>query len=481
MSIQDIEDLKQQYLDEMKSLINIKDYRNEKIDIEIKINELKENFNGMSIEINKKKKLQQLEQVANLSTYPSRHFNSFCYDDDDDDDEEFSVPMSEIYKSFLTAITPNSPITDSLIMEDEHLDTIPETESDEENESSVEDLNLTPSESEDLSEDLSDIESECDVPVCDDFTTSSNPLFDSNNDFTSSDDESLSNEDVPKENFKIYSNPLFDEEIISTKIDPHHFNAESDLIESLLNRDTSIVSSPKFDSLLEEFSGELAHIDLISPEIDEADFDPEEEIRLVEKLLYDNSSPRPPEEFNSENSDAVIESFSPSPIPVEGSDSLMEEIDIFLTPDDSMPPGMENDDYDSEGDILFLKELLSNDSPSLPENESFHFDVPSSPRPPAKPPDDGIYFEPDTGLLTAKVVGDISKHYVLMPRLLPTQPTLCPVIDTLLPFSFENEDKLHLLSHRGFKAFQLFFESPVMIYGGNIPTLDVPYLHFYPP
>ncbi|GJV16062.1 hypothetical protein Tco_1361385 [Tanacetum coccineum] len=61
MSIQDMEDLKQQYLDEMKSLINeiqIKDYRNEKIDIgfrrecEIQINELKENFNGMSLEIN---------------------------------------------------------------------------------------------------------------------------------------------------------------------------------------------------------------------------------------------------------------------------------------------------------------------------------------------------------------------------------------------------------------------------------------------
>ncbi|GKD92718.1 hypothetical protein Tco_1372555 [Tanacetum coccineum] len=321
------------------------------------------------------------------------------------------------------------------------------------------------------SEDSSDIESECDVPVCDNFTTFSNPLFDADDVFSSSDDESFSDEDVLKE---IYSNPLFDEEIISTKIDPHHFNAESDLIESLLNRDTLIISSPKFDSLLEEFSGELAHIDLIPPGINEADFDPEEEIRLVEKLLYDNSSPRPPEEFNSENSDAIIESFSPSPIPVEDSDSLMEEIDLFLTPDDSMPPGIENDDYDSEGDILFLEELLSNDSPSLPENESFHFDVPSSPRPPAKPPDDGIYFEPDTGLLTAKVVGDISKHYVLMPRLLPTQPTVCPVIDTLRLFLSENEDKVHILSHRGFKAFQLFSESPMMIYGGNIPTLDVP-------
>ncbi|GKC18658.1 hypothetical protein Tco_1020808, partial [Tanacetum coccineum] len=235
-------------------------------------------------------------------------------------------------------------------------------------------------------------------------------------------DESFSDDDVPEENFKIYSNPLFDEEIISTKIDPHHFNAESDLIESLLNRDTSIVSSPKFDSLPEEFSGELSHIDLISPEIDEADFDPEEEIRLVEKLLYDNSSPRPPEELNSENSDAIIKSFSPSPIPVKGSDSLMEEIDIFLALDDSIPPGIENDD--SEGDIH--EELLNNDSLSLPENESFHFDHyfdPSSPRPPAKSPDDDeIYFdaELDIGILTSKVVDDIFERYVLKPRILPS-------------------------------------------------------------
>ncbi|GJS95665.1 hypothetical protein Tco_0802633 [Tanacetum coccineum] len=248
-------------------------------------------------------------------------------------------------------------------------------------------------------EDLFDIESECNVPVCDDFTTVSNPLFDADDDFSS-----------------------------------------------------NVV-----------------------------DFDPEEDIHVVEKLLYENSSPRPPEEFNSKNSDAIIEYFSSSHIPVEDSDSLMEEIDLFLTPDDSMPPGVENNDYDSEGDILFLKESLSNDSSSLLENESFHFDVPSSPRPPAKLPDDGIYFEPDTGLLTTKVVGDISKHYVLMTRLLSTQPTLCLVIDTLLPFSSENEDKVHLLSHRGFKVFQIFSESPMMIYGGNIPTLDVSFLHFYPP
>ncbi|GJT73984.1 hypothetical protein Tco_1033270 [Tanacetum coccineum] len=72
---------------------------------------------------------------------------------------------------------------------------------------------------------------------------------------------------------------------------------------------------------------------------------------------------------------------------------------------------------------------------------------------------------------------------------------LSPVIDTLLPFLSENEDNVfnpgilasneekspHLLSHRGFKAFQLISESPMMISGGNIPILDVPFLHFYPP
>nr|GEX25660.1 hypothetical protein [Tanacetum cinerariifolium] len=319
---------------------------------------------------------------------------------------------------------------------EEWTDTIPKTKSDELIKSSVENLVPNPSES----EDLSDIESECDVPVCDDFTTFSNSFFDTDKNISSSDDESFSDEDVSK---KVYSNPLFDEEIISIKIDPHHFNAESDLIESLLNQDSSIISSPKIDSFLEEFSDELAHINLIPSGINEAYFNPEEEIRLVKKLLYDNSSPRPPEEPSFENSDAVIESFSLSSIPVEGSDSIMEEIDIFLASDDLIPPGIGNDENDSEGDIIFLKELLSNDSPSLLDNESFHFDVLLSPRPPAKPPPgDGIYFddEPDTRVLTIKVVGDIFEYYVLMPRLFPTQPTLV-----------SNEEKSpHLLSHRGF-------------------------------
>ncbi|GJU95260.1 hypothetical protein Tco_1320016, partial [Tanacetum coccineum] len=200
-----------------------------------------------------------------------------CYDDDDD--EESYIPLKDIIISGLppcvaitTVLFTEDPI-DSLIIEDEYLDTIPETESDELIKSSAEDLVQIPSESEDPSE------GECDLPPYDDSSknhdlTFSNPLFDIDEDFTSS-DESFSEEDVPNENFKIFSNPLFnlDEEITSTKVDQ------------------------------------------IGDE--------------------DNSSPRPSEEFNSEN---PTESFFPSPIPIKDSDSLMEEIDIFLDGDDSIPP-----------------------------------------------------------------------------------------------------------------------------------------------
>ncbi|GKB36987.1 hypothetical protein Tco_0881929 [Tanacetum coccineum] len=62
--------------------------------------------------------------------------------------------------------------------------------------------------------------------------------------------------------------------------------------------------------------------------------------------------------------------------------------------------------------------------------------------------------------------------------------TPSPMIDTLLPFSSKNEDKAfnHGLlaskeksppssSHRGFKAFQLISESPMVIHEENTPNL----------
>nr|GFC99615.1 hypothetical protein [Tanacetum cinerariifolium] len=68
------------------------------------------------------------------------------------------------------------------------------------------------------------------------------------------------------------------------------------------------------DSLFDEFVDELTFLKSIPPGIDKTDCYPKEDIHLVERLLYDNSSPRPPEEIVFDNSNADIESFSPSPI-----------------------------------------------------------------------------------------------------------------------------------------------------------------------
>nr|GEZ70580.1 hypothetical protein [Tanacetum cinerariifolium] len=247
------------------------------------------------------------------------------------------------------------------------------------------------------------------------------------------------------------------------KIDPHHFNAESDLVESLCIHDSSIIpSSSKIDSLLDEFVGELTLLKSIPSGIDEIDCHPNNEICLTKRLLYDNSSPRPPEEFVFENSNANIESFSPSPIPVEDSDSRIEEIDLTFTPDDPMLPSIEEDNYDYERDILIREELLDNYSLSLPENESFYFDILSLSRPPAKPPDGYI------GILNIKMMGDISEQKVPIPGLMITRVS-------------NQEKSPDLLSHRSPKNFQLSAKCPMMINGKNIPVLDVPIFHFYPP
>nr|GFA31445.1 hypothetical protein [Tanacetum cinerariifolium] len=202
------------------------------------------------------------------------------------------------------------------------------------------------------------------------FTTFSNDLFDAKCESDSSDDQSSSGEDILK---KTISKPLPEEEIIP--------------MESLRIHDSSLPISSKIDSLLEEFAGKLALLKSIPPGIDETGCDFEEDIRLIEKLLYDNSSPRPPEEFVSANSDAASESFSPSPILVKDSDSLMEEIDLLCTPNYPTPSSIVDEDYESERDILILKDLPSNNTLSFAEKESFHFDIPSFSHPPAKPPD----------------------------------------------------------------------------------------------
>nr|GFA54033.1 hypothetical protein [Tanacetum cinerariifolium] len=233
------------------------------------------------------KKIKE-EQAAN-----AQYWKIFsCCDDDDD---------------YNSAITPNEPI-DSLIMRNEHLDTIPAMKSDEFIKSSVE--NLVPN---------------------------------------------------PK---------------------------------SLLNHDSSIIPSfSKIDSLLDEFVGELPLLKSISSGIDKTGCDHENEIRLIERLLYDNSSPHDP-----------------------------------------IPPSIKEDDDDSERDILIHEELHDNYSLSIPVIKSYHFDIPPFSRPPAKPPDG------NTGILNIKMMGDNYEQKVPIPGLTITRVS-------------NQEKSLDLVSHRSFETF----------------------------
>ncbi|GKF13438.1 hypothetical protein Tco_0054900 [Tanacetum coccineum] len=112
--------------------------------------------------------------------------------------------------------------------------------------------------------------------------TFSNPLFNSNDDFTFSDDESLPGEDVPKENFKIYSNHLFvfDDEYISSGINP------------LFNEDECF--DPRGD--IDEID---AFLDIdVSTDIKDGYHDSEGDIIYLESLFINDTIPNlPPEVF----------------------------------------------------------------------------------------------------------------------------------------------------------------------------------------
>ncbi|GJS33057.1 hypothetical protein Tco_0531439 [Tanacetum coccineum] len=130
------------------------------------------------------------EELAEYINSPSWNRPAF-YDDDDD---KYTNQYREYFENSSNAITPVLPIEEpdnSLSIRDEHLSTIPETESDEVTKSSVEDLVPIPSESKGISDDT------CDVPFCDnsppiDVLNDHFEIFsDFNNDCTSSDDDSF--------------------------------------------------------------------------------------------------------------------------------------------------------------------------------------------------------------------------------------------------------------------------------------------------
>nr|GEW88987.1 hypothetical protein [Tanacetum cinerariifolium] len=244
--------------------------------------------------------------AANLSTYttePSRRFNSFCYDDDDYD--ESTIPLNEIVSQIvlsiaITPVLPTEEPEDSLLMGDEKLSTIPEKESDEFINSSVEDFVPIPSEF----EDTSGSDSECDLSSCDDFSPINVPKgkFDSNDDFTSSDDELLSNEDVSKDNIKIYSNPLFefDDEYIFSDVNPLF----DEVLENIKNKNSfdsnldepDLLVTPFFDANEDECfdpGGDIDEIAAFNIPLDFKDgyYDSEGDVLYLEIFLGDDTTP----------------------------------------------------------------------------------------------------------------------------------------------------------------------------------------------
>nr|GEU39032.1 hypothetical protein [Tanacetum cinerariifolium] len=400
------------------------------------------------------------------------------------DDDKYSIQYKEYLENSSNKIAPVLPTEEpknSLSMGDEHLSTILETESDEVITSSVEDLVPIPSES------VGILDNMCNVPFN----------------------------------------------------DKNHFDAESDLIESLLTRDSSIVYSPKIDSLLEEFAGELAHIDPIPSGIDETDSDPKDDIRFIEQLLYDDTSS---EDDSFEDIDYV--EASPPDSKLVGLEEMKDEIlrakllNIHLLIDK-----IESLNNNSTPDYVLKSpssSFLSYSDNSLPEFEKFsdHTKETSSGSTTTHadnslPEYDSFLFEiePDQGELSSIVMEAIlGEPHVYVPNVLPTHPTLYQDSDFSssddslgsgldISFPFETRNKIFdpgifidaqskrllsreefsisfirdplypvfkpdilsylLISHRD-KITSDFSENPMM-YGGDIPHLDVLFLHFNPP
>nr|GEZ83961.1 hypothetical protein [Tanacetum cinerariifolium] len=301
----------------------------------------------------------------------------------------FRVKKSSISLNNTSQISPVNAIAPILPTEEpeyafsmgyEHLSTISETESDEVNKSSVN--NLVPILSE--YEVTSDNEIECDVPVCKDSSTF----------------------DVLEEHSKILSDS----------------NNDDISIDDVAFEDIEYVEASELVSLEEE--------NVVYQEKKECDLEDILQIQdviLCEKLLSINRLVADIEFLNDNpTSDRVLKSSASFPIFEKSdnsfsySDNSLPELETFsdhtkeTRRDNSIPPGIENIDYDSEGDIHFLEELLVDDSIPLPKNESSNFDHYndlSFPRPPPKPPDVEVFFdfEPNSGELIAAVMNNIDE------------------------------------------------------------------------
>ncbi|GKA99985.1 hypothetical protein Tco_0827979, partial [Tanacetum coccineum] len=97
------------------------------------------------------------------------------------------------------------------------------------------------------------------------------------------------------------------------------------------------------------------HLDTLSTGDREIDFNPSRDIKELERLLANNPIPIP-KVFDEPlgNSDLMSRSSETS--------DLFEELIAEIGLDDSIPTGIDDRYYDSEGDILYFEQLLDEDT-----------------------------------------------------------------------------------------------------------------------
>nr|GEU80483.1 hypothetical protein [Tanacetum cinerariifolium] len=288
----------------------------------------------------------------------------------------------------------------------EHLNTNSKTKSDEIIKSRVEELVPNPREYEVTSED----KREYDVLVCEDFSTfdvcddHSEIFSDSNDDDISSDDDAFEDieyveaslpyleiasseeeNDVYQEDEEVNLEDIFqiqDIVLCEKLLSINRLIANIKSLNDNLTPDRMLKSSASFP-IFEESDNSLSYLDNFHPNSRLLAI--KRKIREVEKLTSIV--------MNDISDDSSI-------------DPLLEEVDLFLASDNSIPSGIKNFGYDSERDIHFLEQLLIEDSIPLFENESSysdHHDDPLFPRPPPEPPDVEFFFDSKPDVIAEEI------------------------------------------------------------------------------
>ncbi|GJY84584.1 hypothetical protein Tco_0497960 [Tanacetum coccineum] len=167
------------------------------------------------------------EELAEYINTPNWNRPIVYYDDDDDED----------YTIAITPVLLTEEPVDSLIMEDEHLDTILATKSDEVIKSSVEILVPIPSESEGIPDKMCDVPFRDNSPPLDISKDQFEGFSDSNDDFTSIDDDSLAIDDI---NYVEASPP--DSEIVSLEEVKDFHTEDGEIKDDILHEKLSKIS-----------------------------------------------------------------------------------------------------------------------------------------------------------------------------------------------------------------------------------------------